>query len=310
MAWRSTSANSVASQAAWQPLLVWTLAVGSLLIAGAVVLRGQSRSVQDPGIRVDVDLVLVPLSVTDPRGRLVTGLDRGHFRVFEDGVEQEIQSLHMEDASISVAIVFDISGSMKPIVQRAREAALEFVRTANRDDSFMMIAFKDRAEVITDANTTEDELRDRLLYTNASGRTAMIDGIYLALAKLRDAPTRRRTLLVITDGQDNHSRYNERDLERAIREADVSIYGIGYDGLGILSKFAQSTGGRIFPLGEVKNTASAIWAELRNQYVIGYRSSNHTRDGQWRKIKIKLRPPRGLPPLEVYAKAGYYARMR
>ncbi|MGH9861021.1 MAG: VWA domain-containing protein, partial [Candidatus Acidiferrales bacterium] len=232
MAWRPESANPVASQPARRQLLVWALTVASLLIAGAAVLRGQTPSGQDPGIRVDVDLVLVPLSVTDPRGRLVTGLDRGHFRVFEEGVEQEIQSLHMEDASISVAIVFDISGSMKPIVHAAREAALEFVRTANRDDSFMMIAFKDRAEVITDANTTEDELRDRLLYTNASGRTAMIDGIYLALAKLRDAPTRRRTLLVITDGQDNHSRYNERDLERAIREADVTIYGIGYDGVG------------------------------------------------------------------------------
>lgn len=265
---------------------------------------------QERPIRVDVDLVLVPTTVVDPHGRLVSGLNRGHFRVFEDNVEQEVELLHVEEAPISVAIVFDISGSMKPIIHQAREAAMEFLRTAGPEDAFVMVAFKDRAEVVTRANTTETELQERLLYTTAKGRTAMLDGIYLALAQLRSAPTRRRALLVITDGQDNHSRYNEGDVERALREADVAVYGIGYDSLGILRKFVEKTGGRIFPLGDVRNTTSAIWAELRNQYVLGYRPSNRKSDGKWRKLKVRLRPPRGLPPLDVHAKAGYYAPTR
>jgi len=259
---------------------------------------------------VDVDLVLVPATVIDPRGRLVSGLNRGHFRVFEDNVEQEVELLHIEEAPISVAIVFDISGSMKRIIHQAREAAMEFLRTAGPEDAFVMVAFKDRAEVVTRANTTEAELQERLLYVNAKGRTAMLDGIYLALAQLRHAPTRRRALLVITDGQDNHSRYSERDVEQALREADVAVYGIGYDGLGILRKFVERTGGRIFGLSDVRNTASAIWAELRNQYVLGYRPSNRSTDGKWRKVKVRLRPPRGLPPLQIHAKSGYYGPTR
>lgn len=268
--------------------------------------RAPAVSQQD-AIRVNVDLVLVPVTVLDPRGSMVTGLERRHFRVFEDGVEQEVEMVHVEDVPISVAIVFDISGSMKDMIDGAREAAIEFLRNANREDAFVLVAFKDRAEVISRVNTTEDELRNRLLATAAKGSTAMLDGIYLALAQLRHAPTRRRALLVLTDGMDNHSRYGERDVEQALREADVALYGIGPDEYGILRKLARSTGGRTFPLGWIRDTTTMIWAELRNQYVLGYRPANRATDGKWRKIKVQVRKPRGLPKLHIFAKSGYYA---
>jgi len=269
-----------------------------------------TREVDPKTLRVDVDLVLVPTTVADPYGRLVSGLGMGQFRVFEDGVEQELMTVHEEDAPISVAIVFDVSGSMRPVVDTAREVALEFVRSANPNDSFVMIAFGSRAEVITDMDTTEEELRERLLYTSAKGMTAMLDGIYLGLAKLRSAPTQRRAMLVITDGDDNHSRYGEPSVSRALKEAGVQVYGVGYDALGIVRKLAELSGGRMFPFTNPRDTSSRIWAELRNQYVLAYRSSNKEYDGKWRKIKIRLKVPKGMPPLSIYAKSGYYAPQR
>lgn len=266
-----------------------------------------AASQQPDGIRVNVDLVLVPVTVLDPRGIMVTGLERKHFRVFEDGVEQEVELLHVEEVPISVAIVFDISGSMKEMIGGARAAALEFLRNANREDAFVLVAFKDRAEVISHVNTSDEEVRDRLLTTTAKGNTALLDGIYLALAQLRRAPTRRRALLVLTDGMDNHSRYSVKDVEQALLEADVALYAIGTDDYGLLRKFAQSTGGRIFPLAWIEDTTTRIWAELRSQYLVGYRPSNRTADGKWRKIKVQIRKPRGLPKLYIFAKSGYYA---
>jgi Ca-activated chloride channel family protein len=173
-----------------------------------------------------------------------------------------------------------------------------------------MVAFSSRAALITDVHTTEDELRTRLLSTSAKGMTAMLDGMYLALAKLRSAPTQRRVMLVITDGMDNRSRYNFKDVERALRESDVQVYVLGSDGAGHLHRLVESSGGRMFPFWGAKETSARIWAELRNQYVLSYKSSNRRADGKWRKIKIGLRTPKGMPPLKIYAKSGYYAPKR
>jgi len=261
-------------------------------------------------LRLNVDLVLVPTTVADPYGRMVSGLNVGHFRVFEDGVEQEVLKVHEEDRPISVAIVYDVSGSMRQMVDAAREAALEFMRSAGPQDSFTMVAFSTTAALITDVHTTEDDLRDKLLTTSAKGRTAMLDGIYLALAKLRNAPTDRRAILVVTDGLENNSRYSFKDVDRALKEAEVQVYGMGYDGEGLLRRFAESSGGRIFGLGDARDTSTKIWTELRNQYVLAYRPSNGKADGLWRKIKVRLRTPKGMPPLQIYAKSGYYAPKR
>ena len=276
------------------------------------------------GIKVNVDMTLVNATVTDPLDRLVTGLEKGNFRVYEDGVEQEVLTMSSEDVPVSIGLVFDMSGSMSDKVEKAREAAVQFMRTANPRDQFFLVSFNDRAELTSGFTTSVDELQNRMMFTASRGRTALLDAIYLGLSQMRGAHNVKRALLIISDGGDNHSRYSETDVKNYLKEADCQLYAIGiFDPIGIrsrtpeelegpslLSEMTEMTGGRVFPvgnLGELPDIAAKIGMELRNQYVLGYKSSNPHRNGAWRKIKLKLRPPKGLPPLNVYAKTGYYA---
>jgi len=272
---------------------------------------------------VDVDLVLVNVTVTDPFNRLVTGLEQENFRVFEDSAEQEVVHFSSEDVPISIGVIFDLSGSMANKVDKARLAAVQFFKTANPQDEFFLVSFNDRAQLTSRFTNSVEELQTRLMYTAAHGRTALLDAIYLGLSQMRGAHNAKRALLIISDGGDNHSRYTESDIKNFVKEADVQLYAIGiYDPVGyrrtpeelnghtLLSELTELTGGRVFPvenLNDLPDTASKIGMELRNQYVLGYKTSNHQRDSRWRKIKVKLRPPRGLPPLNVYSKTGYYA---
>ena len=275
-------------------------------------------------IRTDVDLALVNVTVTDPYNRLVTGLEPDNFRVFEDNVEQELVSFSAEDVPISIGVVFDFSGSMANKVDKAREAALQFFKTANPQDEFFLVSFNERAELTSTFTNSVEDLQSRMMLTAPKGRTALLDAIYLGLSQMRGAHNAKRALLILSDGGDNHSRYNENDIKRLVKEADTQLYAIGiYDPLGyrnrtpeelngpsLLAELTELTGGRVFAvehLNDLPDIASKIGMELRNQYVLGYRPSNHTHDARWRKIKVKLRPPKGLPPLSVYSKTGYYA---
>ena len=282
-----------------------------------------ARGQKSQSIRVDVDLVLVNATVTDPFNRLVTGLESENFRIYEDKVEQELIHFSSEDVPISIGVVFDLSGSMSNKVDKARLAAVQFVKTANPQDEFFLVSFADRAHLVSPFTSAVEDIQTRLMYTGAKGRTALFDGIYYGLSQMRGARNTKRALLIISDGGDNHSRYNENDIRNFVKEADVQLYAIGiYNPVGsrptpeemagpsLLGDLAELTGGRAFTvenLNDLPDIAAKIGMELRNQYVIGYRPANKDRDGKWRKIKVKLRPPKGLPPLNVYAKAGYYA---
>ena len=275
-------------------------------------------------LHVDVEVALVNVTVTDPYNRLVTGLDPDNFRVYEDNVEQEIVTFSAEDVPISIGVVFDFSGSMSNKVGKAREAALQFFKTANPQDEFFLVSFNERAELTSAFTNSVEDLQSRLMLTSPKGRTALLDAIYLGLSEMRGAHNAKRALLILADGGDNHSRYNENDIKRLVREADTQLYAIGiFDPLGsrnrtpeelkgpsLLSEVTEMTGGRVFAverLEDLPDIATKIGMELRNQYVLGYRPSNKAHDARWRKIKIKLRAPRGLPPLTVFAKTGYYA---
>src|SRR5690242_9860620 len=275
-------------------------------------------------MHVDVDLAVVNVTVTDPYNRLVTGLDPDNFRIFEDNVEQEVVTFSSEDVPISIGVIFDFSGSMANKVGKAREAALQFFKTANPQDEFFLVSFNERAELTSSFTNSVEDLQSRLMLTSPKGRTALLDAIYLGLSQMRGAHNAKRALLILSDGGDNHSRYNESDIKRLVREADTQLYAIGiFDPLGsrnrtpeelkgpsLLSEITEMTGGRVFSverLEDLPDIATKIGMELRNQYVLGYRPSNKAHDARWRKIKIKLRAPRGLPPLTVYSKTGYYA---
>ncbi len=272
-------------------------------------------------MKVDVDLVLVPVTVTDPMNRLVTGLEKDNFELYEGNNKQEVMHFSSEDAPISLGVIFDMSGSMSNKIDKSREAVVEFFRTANPQDEFFMITFNEKPELLQDFTSSVEDIQAKLPLVAPKGRTALLDAIYMGLHRMKKAHNPKKALLIISDGGDNHSRYTESEIKSIVKEADVQIYGIGLfdstprseeerNGPMMLSEITDVTGGRTFTVdnpNELADVATKIGIELRNQYVLGYRPSKVARDGKWRKIKVKLVPPKGLPPLRVYAKTGYYA---
>ncbi len=272
-------------------------------------------------LRKDVDLVLVPVTITDPMNRLVTGLEKENFQLTDNGKPQEIRHFSSEDAPISLGVIFDLSGSMTEKIDKSRKAVVEFFRTANPQDEFFVITFSEKPELLADFTSSVEDIQSKLVYAIPKGRTALLDAIYLGMNRMRKAHYERKAMLIISDGGDNHSRYTEGEIKSMVREADVQIYGIGLfdrdfktpeerEGPALLNDVTDVTGGRTFVIdsaNELADVATKIGIELRNQYVLGYRPTDPARNGKWRKIKVKLIPPRGLPPLHVYAKTGYYA---
>ena len=285
------------------------------------VLPGTAPAHRTPAIRVNVNLVLVPLTVTDPMNRLVTGLEKENFNIFDNNQGQVIKTFSTEDAPVTIGIVFDLSGSMTSKFARARKALSEFMRTCNPQDEFFVIGFNDRPAVIVDYTSDIDDVEARMVMVKPENRTALIDAVYLGVNKLKQAKYDRKALLIISDGGDNRSRYSEGELRRVVRESDVQIYSIGiFDayastieeqtGPVLLTDICELTGGRLFrisDMGDMGDIATRISAELRNEYVIGYRPSEVKRDGNWRKLKVRLLPPPGLPILDVHYRQGYYA---
>jgi Ca-activated chloride channel homolog len=287
----------------------------------AAAIVAESLRSRIPVVKSKVDLVLVPVTVTDPMNRLVTGLDKENFQVFEGKEAQEVRNFSAEDAPVSLGVIFDMSGSMSSKIERAREAVIEFFKTANPQDEFFLIAFADKPEEVSDFTQSVEDLQGKLVFTVPKGRTALLDAIYLGVSKMRQAKYPKKALLIISDGGDNHSRYTEGEIKNLVKEADVMIYSIGiYDhyfqteeerlGPALLSDISDLSGGRSFTIdnpNDLADVATKIGIELRNQYVLGYRPKNPGHDGKWHKIKVKLLPPKGLPPLHVYARTGYYA---
>jgi Ca-activated chloride channel homolog len=277
-----------------------------------------------PMIKKNVELVLVPVTITDQSDRVITGLDKQNFKVYENKRQQEIQHFSSEDVPVSVGIILDTSGSMKSKMARAKEAVQEFCKAANPQDEFFMITFSNQPNLVGNFTADPEELERELLSVEAGGRTALLDAIYLGLHKMRQAKQPRRALLIISDGGDNRSRYTEHEVTSLVKEADVMVYAIGiYDhtfpteeevlGPALLSTIANVSGGKAFSVDDPNDLpaiASHVGEELRSQYVLGYRPDNIPRDGKWHKIRVKLQMPTGWKFLHVRARTGYYAPAR
>lgn len=274
-------------------------------------------------LRHDVELVLVPVTVTDNFNRLVTGLEKKDFSLREGGRPHDIQYFTNEDGPISLGLILDVSKSMKDKIDDARDAAIEFFESANPADDWFVITFADSPALLADTSRSVGFVRERLAGVVPAGHTALLDAIYLGLSKLRHAKHGRRALLVISDGGDNRSRYTERELKKMVEEADVEIYGIGIferalkilsppeerDGKRLLTAVTEASGGRLITLHNVRELpeiAAQISQELRNQYVLGYRPGSETRNGKWRPIQVQLTTADGRR-LHVHAKKGYTA---
>ena len=300
----------------------------------AVTIQPRSRSAPgvtgeadrlSPNIRIDADLVLIPVLVTDRNDRLITGLEKQHFKIFEDKVEQVITQFASEDAPVSIGLLIDCSGSMGPKLAKSRAAVSEFLRTANPEDEFLLVSFSDRAQLLTTFTNRIGEIQNQMVYLQSRGRTALLDAIYLALHEMKKGTHARKALLIISDGGDNASRYSYGQVRKYVREADVQIYSIGIlepasnrgrspeemAGPTLLEEIAHQTGGRLYEvddLGQLSDIASKIGAALRNQYLLGYTPPEGKHDGKYHRINVKLEPPRGLPALRATFRTGYYAR--
>ena len=275
-------------------------------------------------IRIDSTLVLIPVTVTDPMGRFVTGLDKENFKVYEEKIEQEIAQFSSDDAPLSVGIVFDTSGSMGAKLAKSREAVTQFMRTANPQDEFFLIQFNDRPELVIPFTPETEEIQNRLTFIQSRGRTALLDGVYMAMSQMKKARNPRKAILIISDGGDNSSRYTESEVKNAVRESDVQIYAIGIfeplasrgrtpeeaAGPSLLGELTEQTGGRHYAvdnLAELPDVAAKIGIELRNEYVLGFAPKNLTRDGKYRRVQVKLVKTTGLPQLKAIFRTGYYA---
>lgn len=327
----------------------WGLLIGvvSCLLAGGVRARAQenplgdvhtaapapkppedTRSAEEKAaekqlapLRVNVNLVLVPVTVTDPTDRLVTGLEKDNFQLYDNNQQQTIKSFATEDAPLSIGLVLDLSGSMQSKFARARKALTEFLRTCNPQDEFFVVGFNDRPAIVVDYTSDVEDVEARMVMLRPENRTALIDALYLGVSHLKSAKYDRRALLVISDGGDNRSRYTDNELKRVVRESQVQIYSVGIfdafapteeevNGPLLLKDISEATGGRLFKVldvNDLSDIAQRISEELRNEYVLGYTPTDKRRDGTWRKLKVRLLPPPGLPLLDVHSREGYYA---
>jgi len=278
------------------------------------------QSASDQFIKLKSELVVLSVSVTDALGRFISGLKQDHFAIYEDDVPQTVKFFTTEDIPISVGIILDVSGSMKSKISRAREAVRRFIEWSNPQDEFFAIAFNHEVTLLADF-TDGEVLLTYLPFLRPKGRTALFDAVYEGVLKLKHARYGKRVLLVISDGQDNSSRYSYGSLSRLMKESDVQIYTIGtpdptlyntyfeQQGISILQQISKLTGGRHFTVmgaSLLEPVCANIARELRQQYNLGYVSSNTSRDGKWRKIKIEV-AKQGGNKLKVHAKRGYYA---
>jgi len=284
---------------------------------------GGGWAVSDDGQEiVNTDLITLNVTLTDTYGRFVTGLTKEAFSVFDDKEPQEITFFSDEDAPVSLGVIFDVSGSMgKDKIAKARDALKNFIETSHGGDEYFLIGFNSRAQLLLDKTRDADALLTKLTFIQTKGQTALYDACYLGVEKVTRGAHPKRALLVISDGQDNSSRYTFSELRRMLKESDVLIYAIGITdrgnpsgldvvGQSILDELASVSGGRAFfpdTAAEMNEIFERIAIELRHQYSIGYKPKNFINNGKWHKIKVKVTPPRGLPKLYVRSKEGYFA---
>jgi Ca-activated chloride channel family protein len=270
-----------------------------------------------PVFRVDVETVSVKVSVTDPLNRFVTGLEKEHFKVYEDNIEQTITHFGQESAPISAGLIFDVSASMKDNnnIKKAKSAIARFLESGNPQDELFLITFNNKTNLALDFTNQGTALENEAAFQKPGGMTALYDAVYMGLDKIKQGKREKKALIVVTDGEDNSSRYSAGEIREFAKEQDVQIYVIGQEGMLGTGRYAITgivslTGGRAFfpnNFSELDYYIDLIHAELRSQYVLWYNPANRVHDGKWRRIKVKLDAPKGLPRLIVKAKEGYNA---
>jgi VWFA-related protein len=281
-----------------------------LAVGAAVVAHAQFRS--------DTRLVVLHASVTDKKGKLLTNLGQGAFKVFENGQAQQVKLFRREDVPVSLGIIIDDSGSMMSKRARVEAAALDLVRESNPQDEVFIVNFND--EAFLDVPFTNDikKMEQGLARIDSRGGTAMRDAVSMSLDYIRDkAKKDKKVLLVITDGNDNASNTTLEKVVARANQSDTLIYSIGLftdeerheatKAKRALNELTAATGGLSFypkDVGEVQELAGEVARDIRNQYTIAYTPAVQALDGSYRQIKVTVDAP-GKPT--VRTRSGYYA---
>jgi Ca-activated chloride channel family protein len=322
------SAVCGAPASAITPRVLWRTAAVSVGMLAAVVHAAQpwERNTNDAEFRVNSDLVLVPVTVTDHRGASVTGLTKQDFTVLDDQRVQPISAFYSEDAPCSVGLVVDVSGSVQGRLQWEKEAVYSFLRSSNPEDQFFLTTVSSSPTEYPQVQGNPQAVEDQLRPVNSGGRTALFDSVYVAAERLRRIRSNCRALLVLSDGMDNYSRWTRTALMRMLVEADIQVYTVviqdarptpktvGFlafvqyqNAVNFMSELSEKTGGLSVSVQDVRRPGDAMLrmaAALRNRYVIGYRSPDGNVLEKWHTIRVKI----ARKKTQVSARSGYRTR--
>ncbi len=296
--------------------------------------KGGAASPQKKGdqykINVNVNLVVLHATVVDKQGRMIDNLPEKDFLVQEDGVPQKLSVFSHADIPVTMGIDIDDSGSMRDKRAAVNEAALTFVKTSNPDDQVFVVNFNDEYYLDTPGNFASNvgELKAALAKIDSRGGTALYDAASASLDHLKLGNRDKKAILIISDGEDNASRYSFPDLLKQAQQSNAVIYCIGLLGeehpgglfkihgggdkraAKVLKQLAEATGGKAyFPrsLDQVEPICVAIARDIRNQYTLGYYPTNANKDGTFRRVQIQLTDHHDSKHYIVRTRPGYYA---
>jgi VWFA-related protein len=269
-------------------------------------------------LKMNVDLIELHVTVMDEKERPIGGLLQEHFRILENKVEQPISVFKREDTALSLGLVIDNSRSIEPRKARLDAAAVSFVRKSNPEDETFVVHFDFDARMSQNFSSELPLLEKTLAAAQPFGQTAIYDAMMLALDTMEKARYEKKVILLITDGIDNASKSTLKDVIARLKRERVAVYVVGLlsQSGGITAEeslvdIAETSGGRAyFPQSEAEARAmmEGIARDLREQYTIGYFSTNPVRDGEWRSVRVEVTPPKGLPAnLDINYRRGYYA---
>jgi len=269
-------------------------------------------------LSVQSNLVSVPVTVTDRNGKPIIGLDREHFAVTDESEPREILAFSRQEGAVSMGFIVDMSGSMQDKQRYAASAVRAITAAAGPGDEAFLLTFGDQPEMRVPTTRAIDSLADPLISGKAHGKTALIDAVYRGIHEVRSASHRRKALVVISDGGDNHSRFSEAELQRGAIEGDVQIYAISLEenarspeekrGTFLLRDLAALTGGAHFTIRDrshLPGVAAELARAMREVYVLSFKPPAGSA-GKWRQVRVSVNTP-SSKTLRVAARSGYYA---
>jgi Ca-activated chloride channel family protein len=296
------------------------MAAIALWFSSASAARAQQP---DGDIQLRRDLVTFTVTVRDRMGRCVWGLDKPNFEVYDGKVKQEVTFFSDEDMPLNIGIIFDVSGSMITKMDAAKHALAEMLERSHPDDDIFVMSVADQVSLVHDFTPNAPTIANSLSLATGKGRTALFDAVYAAVLKARMGRHEKRALIIISDGQDNNSRYSYAELRELLRESDVAVYSIGIIdpaegefalyGQAVLEGLSSPTGGiAYFPMDSegLFDVCTHIALELRHQYSIGFYPTGDGRGESWHKLRVKIKGPPNAPKLSALHRAGYFGATR